>query len=60
MLEKKKKYRHDFERLYINFRRATKGCDFPRRNEILGKMRKAFDFDNTYHQQVEKAILIYH
>ena len=47
MTQKKKEYRNAFERLYINFGRVSKGYNFPRRNEILGLMRKAFDFDSS-------------
>ena len=47
MLEKKKQYRKEFESVYHNFQRITKGIDFPRRNELLGLMRKAFDFDSS-------------
>jgi hypothetical protein len=47
MTKKKKEYRHIFERFYINFKRVSKGYDFPRRNEILGLMRRAFDFDSS-------------
>ena len=43
----KKQYRAEFESIYHNFHRATKGYNFPRRNEILGIMRKAFDFDSS-------------
>ncbi|MFQ6723931.1 MAG: hypothetical protein ACLRFE_01170 [Clostridia bacterium] len=51
MLEKKKEYRKEFESIYDNFKRTTKGVDFPRRNEILGLMRKAFDFDSSKYYQ---------
>jgi hypothetical protein len=47
MLQKKIEYRLAFESIYHNFKRVTKGIDFPRRNEILGIMRKAFDFDSS-------------
>ena len=40
-----------FECIYNNFKRITKGVDFPKRNEILGKMRKAFDFDSSKYYQ---------
>lgn len=57
MTKKKKEYRHIFERFYINFKRISKGCDFPRRNEILGKMRKAFDFDSSkYYAQFQSVM----
>lgn len=43
----KKQYRVEFEKIYDTFKRVTKGTNFPRRNEILGLMRKAFDFDSS-------------
>ena len=59
MIKKKKEYRHAFERFYINFKRVSKGCDFPRRNEILGKMRKAFDFDSSkYYSNDDQFVLM--
>ncbi len=51
MLEKKKEYRIEFENIYNNFKRVTKGRNFPRRNEILGLMREAFDFDSSKYYQ---------
>ena len=49
MTLKKQEYREEFESIYNNFKRI-KGCNIPRRNEILGLMRKAFDFDSSkYH-----------
>lgn len=47
----KKQYRVEFEIIYNNFRRATKGYNFPGRNEMLGSMRKAFDFDSSKYYQ---------
>ena len=59
MLKKKKEYRHAFERLYINFGRVSKGYNFPRRNEILGLMRKAFDFDSSkYYSNDDQFVLM--
>ena len=45
MQKLKKQYRIEFEKIYDSFKRISKGCDFPRRNEVLTKMRKTFDFD---------------
>lgn len=47
MHKMKKQYRVEFEKIYDNFKRISKGCNFPRRNEILSKMRTAFDFDSN-------------
>ena len=58
MLKKKKEYRYIFERFYINFKRVSKGYDFPRRNEILGLMRNAFDFDSSKYHNPEQSIMI--
>ena len=54
----KKQYRKDFESIYHNFQRVTKGRDFPRRNEILTIMRKAFDFDSSKYYAPDQFILI--
>ena len=51
MMQKKKEYRVEFESIYNTFKRVTKGVNFPRRNEILGLMRKAFDFDSSKYYQ---------
>lgn len=52
MLQLKKGYRKEFESIYNNFKRITKGRNLPERNEILGIMRKTFDFDSSkYHAQ---------
>ena len=51
MHKQKKQYRVEFESIYNNFKRITKGHNFPRRNEILGLMRKAFDFDSSKYYQ---------
>lgn len=54
----KKQYRIEFESIYHNFQRVTKGHDFPRRNEILGKMRKAFDFDSSKYYSTDDQFII--
>lgn len=55
----KKQYRVEFEKIYDTFKRITKGHDFPRRNEILGKMRKAFDFDSSkYYSNDDQFVLM--
>ena len=54
----KKQYRAEFESIYNNFKRVTKGHDFPRRNEILGIMRKAFDFDSTKYYAPDQFIIM--
>ncbi len=58
MTKKKKEYRAEFEKLYHHFKRVSKGVDFPRRNEILGKMRKAFDFDSTKYYAPDQFYIV--
>ena len=59
MHKMKKQYRAEFERIYNNFKRISKGVNFPRRNEILGIMRKAFDFDSSkYYSNDDQFIII--
>ena len=58
MHQLKKQYRKEFETIYNNFKRITKGCDFPRRNEILSKMRKAFDFDSAKYYAPDQYIIM--
>ena len=47
MIAKKKTFRKQFEGIYKNFKRVSKGLNFPRRNEILHSMHDAFDFDSS-------------
>lgn len=54
----KKQYRMEFEKIYDTFKRITKGYDFPRRNEILGLMRKAFDFDSSKYYAPDQFIIM--
>ena len=54
----KKQYRVEFENIYNNFKRITKGVNFPRRNEILGLMRKAFDFDSSKYYSTDDQFII--
>lgn len=54
----KKQYRAEFESIYNNFQRVTKGRNFPRRNEILGIMRKAFDFDSSKYYAPDQFIIM--
>ena len=55
----KKQYRKEFESIYHNFQRVTKGRNFPKRNEILGIMRKAFDFDSSkYYSNDDQFVLM--
>jgi len=58
MHKMKKQYRAEFESIYNNFKRITKGHDFPGRNEILGKMRKAFDFDSSKYYAPDQFIIM--
>ena len=54
----KKQYRKEFESIYHNFQRVTKGRNFPRRNELLGIMRKAFDFDSSKYYPTDNQFII--
>lgn len=55
----RQQYRKEFESIYDTFKRVSKGRDFPRRNEILGKMRKAFDFDSSkYYSNDDQFVLM--
>ena len=54
----KKQYRKEFESIYHNFQRVTKGSNFPKRNEILGIMRKAFDYDSTKYYAHDQFIIM--
>lgn len=59
MQKMKKQYRVEFEKIYDTFKRVTKGTNFPRRNEILGLMRKAFDFDSSkYYSNDDQFVLM--
>ena len=58
MHKMKKQYRAEFESIYNNFKRVTKGVNFPRRNEILGLMRKAFDFDSSKYYAPDQFIIM--
>lgn len=58
MTQKKKQYRAEFEKVYNVFKRISKGCNVARRNEILGKMRKAFDFDSSKYYKQEQFIVL--
>ena len=61
MHKKKKEYRIEFENIYCNFKCISKGVEFPNRNEILGLMRDAFDFDGSkYHQEVSSKAMLWH
>ena len=55
----KKQYRAEFESIYDNFKRISKGCNFPRRNEILGLMRKAFDFDSSKYYAHDQFMIMH-
>lgn len=55
----KKQYRVEFEKIYDTFKRITKGNDFPRRNEILGLMRNAFDFDSSKYYAPDQFIIMH-
>lgn len=57
MYKIKKQYRVEFEKIYDTFKRITKGNNFPRRNEILSLMRKAFDFDSSKYYAPERFII---
>ena len=54
----RQQYRKEFESIYDAFKRVSKGRDFPRRNEILGKMRKAFDFDSSKYYSNDDQFII--
>jgi len=54
----KRQYRVEFENIYNNFKRLSKTVDFPRRNEILGLMRKAFDFDSSKYYSTDDQFMI--
>ncbi len=55
----KKQYHVEFENIYNNFKRVTKGRNFPRRNELLGIMRKVFDFDSSkYYSNDDQFVLM--
>ena len=59
MHELKKQYRKEFENIYDKFSRISKNINnFPRRNEILSFMRKAFDFDSTKYYAHDQFILM--
>jgi len=58
MQQLKKQYRAEFESIYNTFKRITKGTNFPRRNEILSKMRKAFDFDSSKYYSKDDQFII--
>lgn len=55
MLAKKKKFRKQFEGIYKNFKRVSKGLNFPHRNEILHSMHDAFDFDSKIYYQKDTS-----
>ena len=54
MHKKKKEYRIEFEKIYGHFKQISKGVNFPRRNEILKLMRRAFDFDSSVYYSKEE------
>ena len=54
----RQQYRKEFESIYDTFKRVSKGRDFPRRNEILGKMRKSFDFDSTKYYAPDQFLIM--
>ena len=54
----KKQYRMEFEKIYYTFKRITKCYDFPIRNEIVGLMRKAFDFDSSKYYAPDQFIIM--
>ncbi len=58
MLQKKKQYRAEFESIYDNFKRTTKGMNIPERNKLLTQMREVFDFDSTKYHKPGEYILI--
>ncbi len=59
MHQKKKEYRAEFESIYRNFKRVSKGAEFPNRNEIIRLMRTAFDFDSSkYHQEENSQLML--
>lgn len=47
MIEKKKEYHVEFEKIYDTFNLVTKDVDFPQRNDILTLMHKAFNLDGS-------------
>lgn len=52
MLQFKKEFRVEFEKIYNNFKRVSKGYDYPGRKEILGMMRRVFDFDSSKYNEI--------
>ena len=48
----------EFEKIYYTFKRITKCYDFPIRNEIVGLMRKAFDFDSSKYYAPDQFIIM--
>ena len=52
MLQFKKEFRVEFEKIYNNFKRISKGYDYPGRKEILGMMRRVFDFDSSKYNEI--------
>lgn len=58
MSDKKKQYRAEFESIYENFKRTTKGMNIPERNIMLKQMREVFDFDSTKYHKPEEFIII--
>lgn len=55
----KKQYRKAFETIYDTFKRVSKGCELPRRNEVLGKLRSVFDFDSTKYYAPDRFIIMH-
>jgi len=53
LLAMKKKYRAEFENIYTRFK-SIKGVEIPNRNQILSKMRKVFDFDNSIYRDKQQ------
>ena len=52
MLQFKKEFRVEFEKIYNDFKRVSKGYNYPGRKEILGMMRRVFDFDSSKYNEI--------
>ncbi|MFQ6723930.1 MAG: hypothetical protein ACLRFE_01165 [Clostridia bacterium] len=58
MQQLRKEFRFEFESIYNNFKRITKGLNIPGRNAILTQMRNIFDFDSSKYYAHDQFIIM--